>query len=847
MPQYNPNILEEELKNQLRIDFFSDYDATPILGKVDFAVANKQTADFELFDREFFLWAESKKGTKEDILESFIQLIITIGKAKTHEQIVPPRLLGAFDAEKIAFLEFHHVVNIFYENDFNWNVTPSDHNTPEFKKLYTLLHDKLAENISLFSLSKDEKSLHQFIRKNFRYGQTKTKGIQITQNNCLFVFQRWVEEVKPSIQIDWDDIEPSRVVDFFFADLISRNDYTLRESLAVLLRGEYYKIVEDIKKSGALLFSEATFSDGKKAYRQFWNKFERPPRKKVIDLILLRHDLFMPQNLRQYQGAFFTPPQWVQKSQEYIADELGENWQEEYYVWDCCAGTGNLLYGLTEPHRVWASTLNMADVAVMHDRIKEKHLPLTPSHVFQFDFLNDSFEKLPDSLKKVISDAEKRKKLVVYINPPYAEAADKETVVGKGKNKTNVAVKHLTYQRYLDRIGIAGRELFAQFFMRIYDEMPSSVLAEFSKLKILQAPNFRHFREVFRAKLGRNFIVPADSFDNVKGNFPIGFFIWHLDEKETFEHTESDIYDHNGEYLGTKSLYALDGIKSINDWIITTRERQGEKNIGYMASFGSDFQHANYNYVINHKSQLPHPRGTWITNKNIIEIGIYYSVRHCVQATWLNDRDQFLYPLDTWKEDFEFQNDCLAYTLFNNNIQSKYGINHWIPFTEKEVGAKDEFDSHFMSDFLSGKIKAEKNKSEDSVELDLFGNAIKPEPQEGILFKEVTHLDIENVQANEDEKTPLQLMSAEAKAVMNAGRELWRYYHSQPYAKTNASFYDIRLYFQGTKTTPKGKEQMNATSDDAKYNELISSLRTALRKLAEKIEPKVYEHGFLRT
>lgn len=39
MPQYSPTAREEQLKNQLRQDYFRDYDATPILGNIDFAVA----------------------------------------------------------------------------------------------------------------------------------------------------------------------------------------------------------------------------------------------------------------------------------------------------------------------------------------------------------------------------------------------------------------------------------------------------------------------------------------------------------------------------------------------------------------------------------------------------------------------------------------------------------------------------------------------------------------------------------------------------------------------------------------------------------------------------------------
>jgi hypothetical protein len=39
---------------------------------------------------------------------------------------------------------------------------------------------------------------------------------------------------------------------------------------------------------------------------------------------------------------------------------------------------------------------------------------------------------------------------------------------------------------------------------------------------------------------------------------------------------------------------------------------------------------------------------------------------------------------------------------------------------------------------------------------------------------------------------------------------------------------------------------MNNKSDDETYNEFIGKLRSALKALAEKIEPNVYEYGFLK-
>ncbi|MDR1963651.1 MAG: hypothetical protein LBQ50_07725, partial [Planctomycetaceae bacterium] len=94
------------------------------------------------------------------------------------------------------------------------------------------------------------------------------------------------------------------------------------------------------------------------------------------------YDLLLPQDIREYTGAYFTPEIWVEKSQDYLAQTFGENWQDEYYIWDCAAGTGNLLEGLTNKYNIWASTLMPADVDIMKDRIKRHGFNLLESHVF---------------------------------------------------------------------------------------------------------------------------------------------------------------------------------------------------------------------------------------------------------------------------------------------------------------------------------------------------------------------------------------------------------------------------------------------------------------------------------
>jgi hypothetical protein len=858
---YYGNILEEELKNKVAQDLFIGFDTTQIIGRVDFCVSIPADP-LGLNEAESLFWAEAKKGTNHDIYESIIQLILTLGKERPQDTILPPAFIGAFDAEKMAFLPYSAILEVLRQNDFNWNVAPSDHNTKEFLQLKELLSDALHNGLEIYNYEKDTKELVYFIKRNFHLRKIGVRHIRINKNNFTHIYLKWLEAVKPTININWEIAKKAGIIDadFYLADILSKENNTLGEKLFVLLQNDHYVLDREIKDTGLEEYKRAQFSDKQKAHTQFWNRYARPPRREYWDDIVNRRDLLVPQDVRERKGSFFTPARWVELSQQYIAAELGENWQEEYYVWDCCAGTGNLLAGLTNKYNIYASTLDKADVQAMHQRIEAMNAAardkqkgganLLESHVFQFDFLNDPLldemdkdgnitkkSKLPSSLQDIISDPEKRKKLVIYINPPYAEAANRKTVIGSGENKTNVAVQTMVYKKYLNRIGIAGRELFAQFFIRIYDELSTAVLAQFSKLKIVQAPNFREFRQNFRAKPGRNFCVPANTFDNVKGDFPIGFFIWHTDYPEDIERVTTDLYDAQGNFLYTKTLEAETNIPTINDWIITTRNRPGETAIGYMSAKGNDFQNANYNFIINSRKQLPHPRGTVVTDMNLREIAIYISVRHSINATWINDRDQFLYPNDGWQNDKEFQSDCLVFALFHgqNRISNEYGTNYWIPFTEEEVDAKEKFECHFMSDYIKGKGEKKEMTAEEREAYE----------RDGKNYHQADVFEQPNSESSTTDSNPI-VFSSEAQAVMDAGKELWRYYHKQPNANPNASFYDIRLHFQGTKTTKSGKVQMNTESQDATYTELITDLRQKLKDLAKKIESKVYEYGFLK-
>ncbi len=821
------NILEEELKNKVGHDYFAAYNHTDIIERIDFAVAHPETF---FGQKHYFLWAEAKRANF-DIYKALAQLVLTIGKARTFERLLPPNYLGVFNSQLIAFIPYWEVQDIFTQNDFNWSVTPSDHNTAEFEQVYNRVKNILERNAYHFRFGTDDKELHTFIKENFVIGKTSTNKIQITKNNFITIYNKWLQIVKPTIQFTrWEEAKKDQILDadFYLADLLSSENHSLKENLKVVLENNKYRMVVFKDKYDDDVFKTLGFSDNQKAHHQFWNHYQRPPREEYWEYILNRRDLLVSQDMRERQGAYFTPPQWVELSQQYLAEVFGDDWQENYYIWDCAAGTGNLLAGLSYKHNIWASTLDDADVRVMKDFALSNTLPLLDNHIFQFDFLNDEFnsEKLPADLLEVLNDEQERKKLIIYINPPYAEG---DTFIENKNIRRGVAISKI-YSDYKKELGEVVAELFIQFLGRIYKEIPNCIIASFSTLKYLNSPKSTNFRMFFQAKAEKGFIIKGNTFDNVRGEFPVGFIIWNLQKKEKVRQINCDIYDDNAHFIGTKIFATYENRKYLNDWLKLFKDKE-ESKIGVLGFVANDFQNQKLVFI------TTNGRGhhqIYITEKNLIPLAIYYAVRHHTEHSWINHNDQFLYPKDGWQTDTNFQTNCLTYTLFHskNRISvSQYPSNkekvpaealrnHWIPFTEQEVNAPARFTSHFMTDFIAGKLGGQASE-----EHNLFTLAGEENPHQNTALVPIA---------------PLQF-TPEAQAVFEAGKALWQYYFTQPNANANASLYDIREHFQGR--NDKGK--MNNKSEDETYNRLIVTLRQALARLAQAIEPKVYQYQFL--
>jgi hypothetical protein len=345
-------------------------------------------------------------------------------------------------------------------------------------------------------------------------------------------------------------------------------------------------------------------------------------------------------------------------------------------------------------------------------------------------------------------------------------------------------------------LGKSLNEKYIQFFVRIHADIPDCKMAAFVKPKYICGSSMKNFRMWWRAEYLGGFATPATTHDNCTGEYPICFFIWDLAVKSTFpEKVPCDIFNEKAVCEGVKIFYPSKD-KTLNDWIVQYKLPKDEigknKYIGIARCDGPDFQRNSYCWIALHFNTA-HAAILHLNDKNLIPFMVYFAVRHCIEHVWISDSDQYFFPQKEWEEDIEFQNNCIAFTLFSsyNKIKIREGTNHWIPYTEDEVGCKTRFESRFMSGFIKNRI-----------------------------------------------------FSTEAQSVLDTGKELWRYYHlktrTDKNADINAAFYDIREYFQGSKN---GK--MNNKSNDNTYNKIIKSLRDNLVILADKIKDKVYEYGFL--
>jgi hypothetical protein len=757
------------------------------------------------------VWFEAKEITTSPAA-MFAQLLVYVKIAYSKGEPIPP-FLGVFDREKAAFMETKHALPLFKDKTVEWPKAASQVS----KTFIAQVQPYIEAYFVVYKIATHEEEFILAVQTAIKEG--KFIRTPITPDNLKQVFDKWVEMIGREL----DGVDELDYALLFFADIMHDGKDTAIENLPARLvyAGDTPIFMREGKNY------ELSSVSG---YRRFWTIYHRPPDQEYRDYLLERRDSLLPLDERSFKGAFYTPLKLVDKAYDLLAETLGKNWQKNYIIWDMCCGVGNLEVKHSNHRNIFMSTLDKADIDVM-----TAARTCAVASRFQYDYLNDDIDdwgnidyaltnKLPKALQQAIADFKNgdkdAKKILVLMNPPYAEAANTQGNAGK----TNVANTQIGKLMGDAGYGYAARELFVQFLARIQKEIPNAVIATFSTLKYVNAPNFEKFRERWKAKYLGGFICHSKAFDGLNGHFPIGFLVWDTGKKKKITEIEVKVFDKNAHWLGEKSFFNLPNKQLLTNWMkrnkpnstkviplinaltptltikYVRRTNWSDKAIGHLLSDSNDLQGATQTGLFSSVHSIGHKGGFFVTKDNLWQAAIIFSVRRLIRPTWQNDRDQFLQPTDPLPP--AFKNDCLIWMLFNGsnltasandlewNNQKWSIVNHFIPFSETEVGANGRFESDFMVEYLKGK--------------------------------------------------PL---SKEAKAVMDAGREIWKMYFASDFNRK------IRTEFKLNRPDVGWYQIRNALAENAKENATefnLSDFKTAYEELIEKLRPQVYEFGFLK-
>ncbi len=438
------------------------------------------------------IWFEAK-GSPTAPVSMFAQLLFYVRSAHRLGEQLPP-FLCVIDPEKAALMETAKALPILTDKSISWPKSGSKID----KSLAIQVAPYISAHFVVYQLDTYEQDFIQAIRGAINAG--KIIRTPITPDNLRQVFDKWIKMIGEELE----GVSPPDYALLFFADIMHDGRRAAVKDLPAKLLHEDDRPV--------FLLNGVTYElNSMQGYRNFWAIYHRPPEPEFRRYLLERRDSLLPTDERQFKGAFYTPLQVVDKTYNKLSDILGKNWQQRYIVWDMCCGVGNLEVKHSNYHNVFMSTIDKADVDVM-----KASQTCVGATIFQYDYLNDDVNefglidygisgKLPTALQSAITKANAKekgaKKILVLINPPYAEATSSDNAASRGVDRSKTGVARSRFARAgMQGYGKASNELFTQFLARIHKEIPNATVASFGKLKYVNSQAFEEFRAVWHAK-----------------------------------------------------------------------------------------------------------------------------------------------------------------------------------------------------------------------------------------------------------------------------------------------------------------------------------------------------------
>lgn len=572
----------------------------------------------------------------------------------------------------------------YLDENVDWSLAPSSAGNcidlvmkiAEDEKINPYIFE-IDENFSFKEVAEKIKALAENVQ---RY-------VRVTEHNISNIFDYFCKKVVK----DAKKIQPNDLVAIFMGTITETDEYYQHPTKKNVL----------VCKGGKQI---AIKGDGFQSFFSYFNRNYTPQEKNKFAEI---SDRLIEDTNRRNKGEFYTPTLFVDYAHKMIAEQFGEDWKEKYVVWDNCSGTKNLTrdYYFKE---LYCSTLENAELAIS-DRYNREGVS------FQFDFLNDSLDKLPQGLKSAL---EENKPIIFFLNPPYARNN------GGGINgctSESVASTNVNEQMKKDKIGACSANLYAQFLYRIIMIKERYNLTDvhiglFSPTNFLSGGSWKGFRRVFSNNFAFSNAVQfrASHFADVADNWGISFSIWNSGEtadKNNFNYTLIDNIDGEIKEVGEKVVYNIDNDANIKEWVKPSENlpqinavplksglNKGEdKGLtmmeGYIGGFinKSNCVEKNTQFVALFSSVFndkPTPTIS-IMPSNFDKCTALFSARRLVACDWINWADEYLAPNEGHEKYQEFVNDSIIYSLFES--KSNQSSLRQVEYKDKLWDIKNEF------------------------------------------------------------------------------------------------------------------------------------------------------------
>ena len=737
-----------------------------------------------------------------------IQVVHYLKKFEENGEILPNVCLVG-DVNECFVLHTNPLLK-YLDADCDWSIAPSKAYGADVDTMLAIAED---DEINPFVFCVDENFSFKAVADKIRdLIHDINRYVRVTEHNIATIYNYFLTKV----------IKKTKS--------INAND-TVAVFIGVITEKEnYYKHPH---KKGVIVTPIGEIKVNDDAYKAFIQYFERsytPQEKNRFSEI---SDRLIEDTNRRNKGEFYTPTMFVDHAHDMMSRELGMDWKEEYVVWDASCGSKNLTrdYKFKE---LYCSTLEQAEL-----EIGKRYNPEATS--FQFDFLNDSLDKLPQGLLTALKE---NKPIVFLNNPPYATANEMGT---NSKNKKGVAKTTINEKMLNDGIGACSQNLYAQFLYRIdmikrRFNLTKCYIALYSPTLYLSGTSWKNFRKVFLNdfKFIDAFTFKASYFADVADHWGIAFSLWENGEtidKNNFVHKLVDEIDGELINVGTKDIYNLDGRMTATVWAkeqikklktfdepnlssgIKVRPSNSDTlgtnfigNIGYFLNAGNNVD-KNVQSVALFTSAYGNGHGHGINADNFERVVTLFSARRLVSCNWQNWADEYIAPNTEHEKWSEFVADSVVYSLFESKSNQSSLRN--VEYKGKQWNIKNEF---FWMPTAKMQELANNNRYDE-------------------MYQDAQGVDDRFVcKWLNDHKTEI---SPEAQAVLDYATTLVE--QSMKYRNV---FNEDNENYQ-IMNFDCGWYQIKGMLKEYMQNEL-KQFNDLYKKLAEKMRPLVYEVGFLR-